>query len=213
MIVDRQNQPLDKNNPCNRLGNGNCEQLCFSAPSDSSSKDSSPSFTGRTCACAFGSLIGGRKCAVSDEYLVFSTRTELRSEHISRNGTEEVDNANPFKPIVNLTNVVGVDFDYKNHELYITQIGTNARIAKMPSGNPSASNIVDILTGRDKINPEGIAFDWVHKKIYWPDSRNRSIYAMNTDGTQIVDIAQVDRPRAIVVHPCKGYLFFTGKSF
>ena len=65
------------------------------------------------------------------------------------------------------------------------------------------------MTGRDKINPEGIAFDWVHHKIYWTDSRNRSVYAMNTDGSQIVDIAQVDRPRAIVVHPCKGYLFFT----
>ena len=32
---------------------------------------------------------------------------------------------------------------------------------------------------------------------------------MNTDGSQIVDISQVDRPRAIVVHPCKGYLFYT----
>lgn len=32
---------------------------------------------------------------------------------------------------------------------------------------------------------------------------------MNEDGSQIVDIAHVDRPRAIVVHPCKGYLFYT----
>ena len=213
MMVDRQNQPLDKNNPCNRLGNGNCEQLCFSSPvQDASSKDASStstSFSGRTCACAFGSLVGGRKCQISDEYLVFSTRTELRSEHISRDGKEEVDTANPFKALTNLTNVVGVDFDYKSNMLYFTQIGSNARIAKMPSNNPSTNTIVDILTGRDKINPEGIAFDWVHKKIYWTDSRNRSVYAMNTDGSQIVDIAQVDRPRAIVVHPCKGYLFFT----
>ena len=89
------------------------------------------SFSGRTCACAFGSLIGGRKCTVSNEYLVFSTRTELRSEHISRDGKEEKDNAHPFKALTNLTNVVGVDFDYKNNMLYFTQIGTNARIAKM----------------------------------------------------------------------------------
>ena len=31
-MVDRQNQPLDKNNPCYVLGNGYCDQLCFSYP-------------------------------------------------------------------------------------------------------------------------------------------------------------------------------------
>ena len=69
VLVDRQNQPLDKMNPCYKSGNGNCEQLCFSYPSDEK-----PSIT-RKCECAFGSLQNGRKCAVSEEYLVFSTRT------------------------------------------------------------------------------------------------------------------------------------------
>jgi low density lipoprotein-related protein 2 len=134
-------------------------------------------------------------------WVLFSTRTELRSTHISRDGTTEVDSANPFKPIKNLTNVVGVDFDYKGSTLYFTQIGGSARIAKMNSQNPGPNSMEDILT--TGINPEGIAFDWVHQKIYWTDSRNRSVYAMNKDGSQIVDIAQVDRPRAIVVHPCR----------
>ena len=205
MLVDKQNQPVDKNNPCSRLGNGNCEQLCFTYPSDSKSEGGT--FSGRKCECAFGALINGRKCAVSEEYLVFSTRTEIRSQHISRNGEDEVDSANPFKPLEGLENVVGVDFDYKSSTLYFTQIGSDARIAYMNSQNPTTGNIKNILD--EGINPEGVAFDWVHKKIYWTDSRNRSVYSMNQDGSQIVDIAQVDRPRAIVVHPCKGYLFYT----
>jgi len=45
------------------------------------------------------------------------------------------------------------------------------------------------------INPEGVAYDWIHNKIYWTDSANSSIYAMNLDGTDIIDIAHVDRPR------------------
>ena len=203
VLVDRQNQPLDKTNPCYKSGNGNCEQLCFSYPSDEKPPQN------RKCECAFGSLRNGRKCAVSEEYLVFSTRTELRAEHIDRSGNDKyVDGAKPFKTVENMTNVVGVDYDYKQGKLYFTQIRPRARIAWMDSKNPRNGNgIHDILT--KGVNPEGIAFDWVHEKIYWTDSRNSSIYAMNTDGSKVIDIAQVDRPRAIVVHPCRGLLFYT----
>ena len=210
-IVDRENQPLDKNNPCNRLGNGNCEQLCFSFPAEATGGEIAavdPAIlSGRKCECAFGALQQGRKCDVPPEFLVFSTRTEIRSEHINRNGESGgVDTAQPFKTVENMTNVVGLDFDYKTGRLYYTQIAPEARIGWMVTSDPKANEHIILSSG---INPEGVAFDWVHKKIYWTDSRNSSIYSMNEDGSQIVDIAHVDRPRAIVVHPCKGYMFYT----
>lgn len=68
--------------------------------------------------------------------------------------------------------------------------------------NPDKMDIHVVLN--KTINPEGIAFDWTTKKIYWTDSANRSIYAMNRDGSQLVMIAHVERPRAIVLDPCEG---------
>ncbi len=202
VMMDETNQPKDPNNACNRLGNGNCEQLCFSYPEEAPTS----TFTGRKCACATGTLINSRKCVVSPEYLVFSTRSEIRSEHItSDDDLSSADTSKPFEPVKNLTNAVGLDFDYKRGKLFFTQIQPKPRIAWMDSKNPG--DYTDIIT--KGINPEGVAYDWVHQKIYWTDSKNRSIYAMNTDGSQVVDIARVERPRAIVVHPCRGLLFYT----
>lgn len=102
----------------------------------------------------------------------------------------------------NLSNVVGLDFDYSDNKLFFTQIRPMSQIASVSSNSPSNSQIKTIL-GR-RINPEGISYDWTQKKIYWTDSSNSSIYAMNLDGTEVVMIAKVERPRAIVVDPCNG---------
>lgn len=72
----------------------------------------------------------------------------------------------------------------------------------MSSTEPSSSGIQNIISR--SINPEGIAYDWTQKKVYWTDSSNNSIYAMNLDGSDLVMIARVERPRAIVVDPCNG---------
>ncbi|XP_063382257.1 low-density lipoprotein receptor-related protein 2 isoform X1 [Cydia fagiglandana] len=199
VIFDINNQPIDETNPCRKLGNGGCEQLCFSFPPDAS-------FQGNMhrCDCATGQVSKSNpsKCEVVDEYLVFTTRTEIRAVNLDPKST-----GTPFKPVVNLTNVVGVEFDYADNKLFFTQIRPWAKIAWMPSTNPDPSTIQNIL--QKNINPEGIAYDWTQKKIYWTDSSNNSIYAMNLDGSMIVMIARVERPRAIVVHPCNGTLYYT----
>ncbi|GBP08672.1 Low-density lipoprotein receptor-related protein 2 [Eumeta japonica] len=198
VIFDISNQPTDDNNPCKKYGNGGCDQLCFSFPPDAN-KD----YTQR-CDCATGriSTTNPKKCETVDEYLVFTTRTEIRAINLDPKSTEI-----PFKPVGNLTNVVGVEFDYEDNKLFFTQIRPWARIAWMSTKNPEYKDIQDIIY--KGINPEGISYDWTQKKIYWTDSSNNSICAMNLDGTELVMIARVERPRAIVVHPCNGTLYYT----
>ncbi|XP_063240571.1 low-density lipoprotein receptor-related protein 2 [Bacillus rossius redtenbacheri] len=195
-IFDVTNQQPDDTNPCSRLGNGGCEQLCFSFPIDSVNKKPF------RCDCATGELSSGGVCKAPSEFLVFSTRTEIRSIHLDPHSTSK-----PFDTIGNLTNVVGLDFDYMDNKLLFTQIRPWPRIAWMSSKSPRADNITTIINRG--INPEGIAYDWTQKKIYWTDSSNNSIYAMDLDGSNLVMIARVERPRAIVIDPCNGSLYYT----
>ncbi|CAH1397949.1 unnamed protein product [Nezara viridula] len=195
-IYDINNQPPDDNNPCKKLGNGGCRQLCFSYPADYSLN----AFRYR-CDCSTGMLVDGTRCENTLDYVVFSTRTEIRSIYLDPKSTNV-----PFKPVGNLTNVVGVEFDRADKKLFYTQIRPFAKIASVPSDNPGALSTTLITRG---INPEGIAYDWTQKKIYWTDSSNNSIYAMNLDGSDLVMITRVERPRAIVVDPCNGTLYYT----
>ncbi|XP_060535234.1 low-density lipoprotein receptor-related protein 2 [Cylas formicarius] len=199
-IFDVTTQPADESNPCGRFGNGGCEQLCFAYPAEVVTSNKKPAYA---CGCATGNVSSdGRKCESVNEYLVFSTRTEVRAVSLDPRSTDV-----PFAPVGNLTNVVGIDFDYKNRRLIFTQIRPWARIASMPAAAPDSKSIVNIKN--KGVNPEGVAYDWTQRKIYWTDSSNRSIYAMNLDGTELVMITRVERPRAIVVDPCNGTLFYT----
>jgi low density lipoprotein-related protein 2 len=181
-------QPESDSNPCSLVNNA-CAQLCFAL------------LDGYRCECSTGKQ-QGNKCVALDEYLVFTTRSEIRSVSLDLKNSQV-----PFNPIVNLTNVVGVDFDFRDEKILFTQIRPDAQISAIDSKHIQLDGIKVVLN--KSINPEGISYDWVHNKIYWTDSANSSIYAMNVDGSQIVMITHVDRPRAIVVHPCNGTLYYT----
>jgi low density lipoprotein-related protein 2 len=98
-IFDVANQPLDEHNPCMQLGNGGCDQLCFSFPLELT-RTEKPQYR---CACATGELTNtssggdGRKCDSVTEFLVFSTRTEIRSVNLNPHSTSL-----PFKPVVSI---------------------------------------------------------------------------------------------------------------
>lgn len=51
---------------------------------------------------------------------------------------------------------------------------------------------------------EGLAVDWVGKKIYWSDVFSGQIMSMTTNKTHKTPLANVATPRAVAVHPCKG---------
>lgn len=53
---------------------------------------------------------------------------------------------------------------------------------------------------------EGLAVDWVGKKLYWADVFLSRIFSMDFNATTKVSLAFVGNPRAVAVHPCKGYV-------
>lgn len=52
---------------------------------------------------------------------------------------------------------------------------------------------------------DGIAFDWINRRIYYSDYTNQTINSMAEDGSKRALIAHVTKPRAIVLDPCGGY--------
>lgn len=62
---------------------------------------------------------------------------------------------------------------------------------------------IGICPGRG--NPDGIAFDWINRRIYYSDYTNETINSMAEDGSKRTVIAHVSKPRAIVLDPCRGY--------
>lgn len=165
--------------------------------------DSKPNAEYR-CGCSSGVLQpDGRTCGDVSEFLIFATRSEVRSVHLTPQSS-----GTPFPAKVNLSNVVGVDFDYTRKRVFFTQIRPEPAIAYFDL-NATSDHSVQVLL-RKYINPEGVAYDWTSQKLYWTDSANRSIYAMDaTNGTNVVQIVRVERPRALILHPCAGHMYFT----
>lgn len=56
--------------------------------------------------------------------------------------------------------------------------------------------------------PGGVALDWIHDLLFWTDSGTRRIEVASLDGQQraIIIANEIDKPRAIVVHPGKSNL-------
>ena len=56
----------------------------------------------------------------------------------------------------------------------------------------------------------GIDYDWLHKRLYFTDYSLKTISSVQVDGTNVtVVMSGLDRPRAIAVHPCERYMYWT----
>uniref|UniRef100_A0A3P8VV89 EGF-like domain-containing protein n=1 Tax=Cynoglossus semilaevis TaxID=244447 RepID=A0A3P8VV89_CYNSE len=68
----------------------------------------------------------------------------------------------------------------------------------------------EVLAANRVEGVEALAYDWISKNLYWTDPRYRSISVMKVaDKSRRTIIQNLNNPRAIVVHPLIGYIFWT----
>ncbi|MED6276189.1 Low-density lipoprotein receptor- protein 2 [Characodon lateralis] len=201
-IFDQRTQPTSvqelNNNPCMER-NGGCAHFCFALPGSSQGTHN------KKCSCAFGDLATDKvSCEISKEdYLIYTTESTVRSLRL-----DPEDHAVPF-PVVNVPRTsVALDFDLTDNRIYFTQ-SSGAGSSKISYISLSSPTSAPVVVAADLGAPDGIAYDWINRRIYYSDYVNQSISSMSVDGAQRTIIAQVLRPRAITLDPCRGYMYWT----
>ncbi|KAK0423803.1 hypothetical protein QR680_008338 [Steinernema hermaphroditum] len=223
LVFHRQQQP-DVSHPCS-TNNGGCEHFClptFDHVIDASTKavTSTPK---ALCRCAGGyQLNGDNKCSKNEDQnstlLLFgSTRpgtlAAIRMDDISLSGKPDTEHHNlptGIVPVVNLRRLTAIGVDISNKMMYYSD-SKNYTIFK----RNVFDGVPEMVINEGIQNVEGIAIDWTSGTIYWTDQGLLQIVAARMDNPKIRKvIAKGDmfNPRAIVVHPEKGYLFWTDWS-
>lgn len=106
--------------------------------------------------------------------------------------------------IANLEDATALDFYYDDETLFWADVGLEE--IKSMHINDSKTNRSVIYTGL--MSPDGLACDWLGKKLYWTDSETNRIEVSNFDGThrKVLIWKDLDQPRAIALVPMDGYV-------
>jgi len=110
-----------------------------------------------------------------------------------------------------LMNVVALDFDIREEYMYFCDVTAKTIFrAKYGQADDEMPPEREAVIRHDSHGLEGIAIDWVGRKLYWLDRHSKNLDVSELDGTKRKTLRSgVVDPRAIVVHPGIGYLYFT----
>ncbi|XP_067676191.1 sortilin-related receptor-like [Haliotis asinina] len=140
------------------------------------------------------------------EFLLFTNRTSINIINLEDNH---------FETIVSqgTEHVTAVEFDYANNCVFWADIAIKRINRLCLNGN----NTVTAVVLRDLYTVEALALDWTAHTLYWVDSQNHSISVVHTSGryrrTLYKGVNVLDRPRALVLDPHHGYMYWTDWSY
>jgi len=200
ILFNDKSQPNNIDSAC--LGR-QCDQICLPLPGSMSSQ----------CVCSYGDLdSNGQTCKTPKEYLIYSMESEIRSLNMPNNNANN-NIGSPWKPLTGLGKAIGIDFDYRDNKIIFTDI-INKKISWFTVTNENQV-VEDVIQQNASLSrqlvqqPEGVAYDWVTDTIYYTDNGLNQIISYKISTRMRYVIAYSESPRAIVVHSCKGYLFWT----
>ncbi|CAL4066593.1 unnamed protein product [Meganyctiphanes norvegica] len=105
-----------------------------------------------------------------------------------------------------LRNVVALDFDDKEDMIYFADVTAKTIFRAKINGTEK-----EAIIKHDAHGLEGIAIDWVGRKIYWIDRHSKHLDVAELNGTNRMTLKAtgINDPRAVSVHPGIGYVYFT----
>uniref|UniRef100_A0A8C9ZBD5 Low density lipoprotein receptor-related protein 5 n=1 Tax=Sander lucioperca TaxID=283035 RepID=A0A8C9ZBD5_SANLU len=110
--------------------------------------------------------------------------------------------------VSDLEDAAAVDFLYSEGLIFWTDVSEEA--IKQTHWNQSSNcKTTVVVSGLD--SPDGLACDWLGRKLYWTDSETNRIEVANLDGTsrKVLFWMDLDQPRAIALNPAQRYMYWT----
>lgn len=135
--------------------------------------------------------------------IIFSNRFYIRS--VTMDGESEI-------LVHNITNAVAIDFDWSKNYIYYSDVNSaRSAISRVKLYGNKTSSQPEIVHQQNMKNPDGIAFDWVAKNLYWCDKGRQTIEVSKDSGRyrKVLIDEKLDEPRAIVLDPYRRYMYWS----
>lgn len=135
--------------------------------------------------------------ATASPLLLFANRRDVRL--VDAGGVKLESTA----VVSGLEDAAAVDFQFSKGTVYWTDVSEEAiKQTYLNQTGPAVQHVV--ISGL--VSPDGLACDWVGKKLYWTDSETNRIEVANLNGTsrKVLFWQDLDQPRAIALDPAHG---------
>ncbi|XP_072704418.1 low-density lipoprotein receptor [Ciconia boyciana] len=172
-----------------------------------------------SCSQRCHNLPGGFKCECGEGYgleprtracralgppaaLLFTNRHEIR--RLALDGGEYRRLLGPLK------HAGALDADVATGTVYWADLA-GGQIYRSPLAGAADGSRGVAVVGTGPGSPDGIALDWVHRNIYWTDSRRGTVSVADAGGERRRTLVREPgaKPRAIAVDPLHGYMYWT----
>ncbi|XP_014786530.1 low-density lipoprotein receptor-related protein 6 [Octopus bimaculoides] len=132
--------------------------------------------------------------------LLFANRKDVRL-------VDAADSQNSSVIISGLEDAAAVDFFYAENSVFWTDVSLEMIKRTYINGSQTSTNVITF----GLLSPDGLALDWLGKKLYWTDSETNRIEVSNLNGSfrKILFWENLDQPRAIALDPLNGYMYWT----
>ncbi|KAG7175791.1 low-density lipoprotein receptor-like isoform X2 [Homarus americanus] len=186
-------------------GKYTCEDVdeCLEIPGICSQKCTN-TMGGYHCSCLLGYMRDPRnytrcKASSGEPYLLFSHRHDIRSLRLRDRDMTSV--------VSETRGATALDYLYNSHQI----IWSDNKENKIIRTNMTNTEVREVLVDGEHVSADGLAIDWIHNHIYYTDSINFRIQMISWDAKWSKAVVEEDlgQPRAIVVSPLDGYIFWT----